>query len=283
MNAQTSRDAVLDYTEKTTTTASIAAPVTDATASQTVTTTFQDSTPAFFYLEDSTCEVPIPGKNQCNNNKLRIHGSPWSATFHDWAFNVPRGQPSDDIWSKIPDTTDILITHGPPLGRGDLCKGGLRAGCYDLMCHVQQRVRPRLHVFGHIHEDYGTTFDGKTLYVNASNLDLSYKSVHPCIVVDLPHDPQQPASVVVPHCTVSGEDWINGQWLRSRGYIALADCLETSGCQPNDLPVGDGFLSSADVYRSVCKMLKPGEQVSMDMVRKELRRALSQLYAESFV
>ena len=28
-----------------------------------------------------------------------------------------RGEPIQEIWNKIPDETDILITHGPPLGR----------------------------------------------------------------------------------------------------------------------------------------------------------------------
>jgi Icc-related predicted phosphoesterase len=47
----------------------------------------------------------------------------------------------------------VLITHGPPQGIGD---GGVavRAGCADLLERVQT-VRPRLHLFGHIHEDGG--------------------------------------------------------------------------------------------------------------------------------
>ena len=52
----------------------------------------------------------------------------------------------------IPDDTDILITHGPPLGYGDKCCSGQRAGCAELLSTVQLRVKPKLHVFGHIHE-----------------------------------------------------------------------------------------------------------------------------------
>ena len=46
----------------------------------------------------------------------------------------------------------MLITHGPPLGFGDLCVTGARAGCVDLLHCVQNRVKPKYHVYGHIHE-----------------------------------------------------------------------------------------------------------------------------------
>lgn len=55
-------------------------------------------------------------------------------------------------WDKIPDDTDILVTHTPPVGHGDLCCTGVRAGCVELLTTVQQRVKPKYHVFGHIHE-----------------------------------------------------------------------------------------------------------------------------------
>jgi len=37
--------------------------------------------------------------------------------FCEWGFMKARGEPIQEIWNKIPDQTDILITHGPPLGR----------------------------------------------------------------------------------------------------------------------------------------------------------------------
>lgn len=40
-------------------------------------------------------------------------------------------------------------------GHGDLCVHGGRAGCVNLLLTIQQRVRPRYHVFGHIHEGTG--------------------------------------------------------------------------------------------------------------------------------
>ena len=72
--------------------------------------------------------------------------------FGGWGFNLMRGGPCREAWSKIPDGIDILITHGPPLGHGDLCSSHQRAGCLDLLRDIQERVKPKYHVFGHIHE-----------------------------------------------------------------------------------------------------------------------------------
>lgn len=134
----------------------------------------------FTYLEDNS--VTIEG--------YKIYGSPWSAFFHNWAFNIPRGQPSQDLYKNIPDDTDILLTHGPALGAGDLIDNaytkGERVGCVNLLKRVLE-VKPKIHAFGHIHEDVGVFSDasGETLFVNASTCDLSYKANNPVIVVDL--------------------------------------------------------------------------------------------------
>lgn len=79
--------------------------------------------------------------------------------FCDWAFNLPRGDSCQAKWDLIPDKVDILLTHGPPLGHGDLLQGGGRSGCVNLLYTIQQRVKPKYHVFGHIHE--GKHFDSK--------------------------------------------------------------------------------------------------------------------------
>lgn len=127
------------------------------------------------YLEDELIEI----------FGLRIYGSPWQPEFCKWAFNLPRGQPCLEKWNKIPKGLDILITHTPPLGHGDLCCSGVRAGCVELLSTVQQRVKPKYHVFGHVHEGYGITSDGKVIYINASTCDLNYLPNNPPIVFDV--------------------------------------------------------------------------------------------------
>lgn len=37
-------------------------------------------------------------------------------------------------------------------GYGDLCSNNKRAGCVELLSTIQWRVKPRFHVFGHVHE-----------------------------------------------------------------------------------------------------------------------------------
>ena len=55
----------------------------------------------------------------------------------------------------IPNNIDILITHGPPKGILGTCSDGFDAGCSDLSYEIWNRVKPKVHLFGHIHEGYG--------------------------------------------------------------------------------------------------------------------------------
>ncbi|KAI8778427.1 metallophosphoesterase mpped2 [Biomphalaria glabrata] len=128
------------------------------------------------YLEDSSIDI-------CG---IKIYGSPWQPEFCDWAFNLPRGKECLKKWDLIPDNTNILLTHGPPIGHGDLCSSGLRAGCVELLETIQNRVKPKFHLFGHVHEGYGITTDGQTTFINGSNCTLRYKLENKPIVFDFP-------------------------------------------------------------------------------------------------
>lgn len=138
------------------------------------------------YLQDSGIEV----------DGLRVWGSPWQPWFLSWAFNLRRGEPLREKWDLIPRGIDVLVTHGPPHGIRDRVKGvmarglslalghGSSAGCEELRKAVR-RVRPRLHVFGHIHEGYGREEVEGTVFVNASACDEAYRLVNPPVVIDL--------------------------------------------------------------------------------------------------
>mmetsp|Transcript_36318 Transcript_36318/g.95747 ORF Transcript_36318/g.95747 Transcript_36318/m.95747 type:complete len:399 (-) Transcript_36318:304-1500(-) len=134
-----------------------------------------ESIPRCEYLQDSGTQV----------DGIRVWGSPWQPEFCDWAFNLPRGEPCRAKWRLIPQDTDVLLTHGPPLGHGDLTSGGVRAGCLDLLEEIQTRIRPQYHCFGHIHEGHGVTTDGTTTYVNASTCNLKYRPINTAIVFDI--------------------------------------------------------------------------------------------------
>jgi Icc-related predicted phosphoesterase len=143
---------------------------------------------------------------------LKFWGSPWQPEFCNWAFNLPRGEALRAHWRLIPEDTDVLVTHSPPIGFLDrvwratpvravtptvtkVKRYREHVGCAD-MCAAVSRIQPRLHVFGHIHCDVGVVHHtwkaaakppatGKTTFVNAAICDDRYLPVHPPVVIDL--------------------------------------------------------------------------------------------------
>jgi predicted phosphodiesterase len=124
----------------------------------------------------------------CEIDGVRFFGSPYQPEFYDWAFNLGRNNGECFAkWSTMPrGGVDVLLTHGPPMGHGDTCVGSGHQGCADLLDYVEA-FPPQVHVFGHIHESYGATTNGKTLFLNASTLDVNYDEKHPRqpLVVDV--------------------------------------------------------------------------------------------------
>ena len=127
------------------------------------------------YLEDSGVEI----------DGVRFWGSPWTPTFMNWAFMLDRGQPLHDAWALIPGNTDVLITHGPPLGFGDTeLAGGRNVGCEDLLERIDE-LSLQAHVFGHIHEGYGVYQRRGARLVNASTCTERYEPINPPVVIEL--------------------------------------------------------------------------------------------------
>ena len=131
------------------------------------------------YLENN--EVVIEG--------LNIWGSPITPFFHNWAWNYQRGPEIAEVWSKIPEDTNILITHGPPYGKLDRVEkwnGTSNEGCKDLKERVQQLKHLKLHIFGHMHLQGGQMLEVDGVkYWNAAVCDEQYKPINNIIVVDI--------------------------------------------------------------------------------------------------
>jgi Icc-related predicted phosphoesterase len=120
------------------------------------------------YLEDAMIEI----------EGIRIYGTPWVPAYHEWAFNLPRD--GIDLKVKrdaIPNGIDILLTHNPPFGHGDLTSYNEKVGC-QLLLQAIRRVKPRYHIFGDIHEGYGRTQEGVTCCINTSICSLGYQSIN---------------------------------------------------------------------------------------------------------
>jgi Icc-related predicted phosphoesterase len=126
------------------------------------------------YLQDSGVEI----------DGVYFYGSPWQPAFRHWAFNLERGKPLAEKWQKIPANTDVLITHGPPMGVLDKTTDGESVGCFDLRAAVN-RIKPRFHVFGHIHESYGKVEKDGTVFINACICTERYRPVNRPIVFDI--------------------------------------------------------------------------------------------------
>ncbi len=128
--------------------------------------------PGVTFLEDSG--VVIDG--------VAFWGSPWTPEFLDWSFMLPRGAALAAKWALIPPGTAVLITHGPPQrilddvaayrnlpvhddGEHD---DDRYVGCADLRLRVRQ-VKPRVHLFGHIHSQSGIVDDDGVRFMNVTS------------------------------------------------------------------------------------------------------------------
>jgi Icc-related predicted phosphoesterase len=128
------------------------------------------------YLQDSSVEI----------DGLNLYGFPWVPNLPTWAFHADEPTLQDKI-GKIPSSTDILISHGPPAGILDevLYAHYPHVGCPFMPDQVDRRIQPALYVCGHIHESYGTKEVGDTLYANVAQMDRWYEPVNAMVEFDL--------------------------------------------------------------------------------------------------
>jgi len=96
---------------------------------------------------------------------LRIYGCPHSRVFgsHNSAFQLESDELSN-ILDRVPTDLDVLMTHV-----GKHCQ---------LTAEMVTRVQPKVHVYGHFHNQYGVSFRSPTASINASSLDGFYAPTH---------------------------------------------------------------------------------------------------------
>ena len=97
---------------------------------------------------------------------VKFWGSPWIPPYAG-AYNLPRVELKAK-WNMIPEV-DVLVTHGPPNG---ILDGG--AGCIYLTEAVQQRIKPRVHCFGHVHACAGHAAANGTEFFNVAATPQCY-------------------------------------------------------------------------------------------------------------
>jgi Icc-related predicted phosphoesterase len=100
-------------------------------------------------------ETPLLANDQ-HKRRIRIYGAPQIPACGPMSVHAFQYQRGKDAWSEtVPEDADILVTHTPPKYHLDLSlPQGL--GCEHLLKEVR-RVKPVLHVFGHVHWGAGRT------------------------------------------------------------------------------------------------------------------------------
>jgi Icc-related predicted phosphoesterase len=141
--------------------------------------------PGIMVLLDETIEVM----------GLRIYGTSWLRFKHGkFPFEIENLK---EVFGKIPTNTDILVTHQPPFHIMDKNWAGEHLGSDSLREIITERVKPKLHVFGHTHARYGiiegqgkwrpnsTEPDVETIFVNACLVGEDRKPANDPIVVEI--------------------------------------------------------------------------------------------------
>jgi len=131
----------------------------------------------FHYLEDR--EIEILG--------LKIYGTPVQPPFCHWAFNKSK-EDIQKYWDNIPEELDILLLHSPPYGIMDkVCHSYSKSkniGSKSLKERID-KVKPKIVVFGHNHNEYGKIEQDGVIYVNASLLDERYNMSKEPIILEI--------------------------------------------------------------------------------------------------
>lgn len=138
--------------------------------------------PDVIHLRESSIEI----------ENIKIYGFPFIPTLTNWAFYLSPDDMKKAV-EKIPENTNLLISHAPPYeildGVPRTAMFGERyvahVGCPQLANRLTQFKELKLHVFGHIHEDFGRRIIGNMEFVNCSQLDGRYTLKNYPIVTEI--------------------------------------------------------------------------------------------------
>jgi Icc-related predicted phosphoesterase len=129
---------------------------------------FQEHDALNFYLENSGCEI----------EGIKFWGTPNYCYRPNHAFHTDRGADLVEVYSKIPFDTDVLITHGPPYGKLDYVLNAHQYIGSEELRYAVKKIKPKFHLFGHIHECYGRDWDESTIYLNGSTCTTGYEPIN---------------------------------------------------------------------------------------------------------
>lgn len=108
---------------------------------------------------------------------LKIWGSPVTPQFNNWAFMINRNK-THKVWNNIVESSNIVITHGPPKyildWTEDIKRNVINVGDKNLLNKIKE-IEPEYHLFGHVHNNKNILNSGiksianlKTIFSNGS-------------------------------------------------------------------------------------------------------------------
>ena len=116
------------------------------------------------------------------HNNIEIEGikffaSAYSRTFGHWSFMTDEDT-LEYLYKKIPNNTEVLITHTPPFKKLDLTFLEVNAGSTSLINRIENLPNLKYNIFGHIHEAYNTITKKGVKYINCSVVNEIYQMVN---------------------------------------------------------------------------------------------------------
>jgi Icc-related predicted phosphoesterase len=149
---------------------------------------FEQQFEAVERLFDSRCHILID--QEITIEGIRFYGSPWTPLFNHWCFMASEKE-LEQFYNEMPNTLDVLITHGPPLGILDPGFKTKHAGSQALRNAIERR-QIRHHVFGHLHGAGGQTVSETlndahtvTYFSNVSACNEYYSITHSPFTINL--------------------------------------------------------------------------------------------------
>lgn len=101
------------------------------------------------YLKHESAEIKLKSPTG-PRTQFTVFGSPYSPAKGLWAFGYAPEE-AQSLWEKIPLDSDIVVTHTPPKFHCDETRERRSVGC-EILRNELWRIRPRLHICGHVHE-----------------------------------------------------------------------------------------------------------------------------------
>ena len=105
-----------------------------------------------------------------NFNGISFFCSSYTLEFNNWNYGKTEEE-LEKMYDYVPNDIDVFVTHGPPYGILDRGLGS------KALLKLVQRVKPKVHIFGHIHNNLGDLRaiekDGTKFY-NVSICDDTY-------------------------------------------------------------------------------------------------------------